>query len=435
MRVILIGDVHGNLPALEAVLTHGRALGAEAIWNLGDFIGYGPFPDEVVTRLRAEGAVSIAGNYDRKALDLGAGAQDWPKTPEKRLAFDWAYRKLSRSNREYLRGLPAELRLEVEGRRILLVHACPGDLEPYLRPDLPAARLAEIARAAEADLVICGHSHTPFVFQAEGVWFVNPGSVGRQDQGDWRAVYALLRLEAGDIEVAHYTLDYDVKRAAAAVRRRRLPGAFADMLAQGRDLDFVLRSRKIAAAQRLSDKLGLHDQHARHTTTLALQLFDQLASDHALGAEERLWLQCGGLLHDIGWSEGQQGHHKTSLRLIQEREDLPFDERERLIIGCIARYHRRALPNLTHREFARLKADERELVSLLAGILRVCDGLDSNHLSLVAGVRAERNGDRLILWCQAAGPMEDERRSGREKSDLLAQVLHCKIDIRPAEGT
>src|SRR5664279_2991240 len=101
MRIALIGDVHANLPALEAVLRHALQNGAQTVWNVGDFVGYGPFPDQVVRRIQSEGIPSIIGNYDQKVLHFrhsGVKTSD----PQKMLAFAWAERQLSPPSRIYL---------------------------------------------------------------------------------------------------------------------------------------------------------------------------------------------------------------------------------------------------------------------------------------------------------------------------------------------
>jgi putative phosphoesterase len=244
MRVALIGDVHANLPALEAVLAHAREGGATRIWNIGDFVGYGPFPDEVVRRLRREGAISIAGNYDLKVLKFKKKQDKWrtSKRPEKWLAFKWAYEHLSKESRMYLRSLSPELRMRVAGRRILLTHASPASNEEHLTPDTPTERLRELAGMADADLVICGHSHQPFTRQVQGVWFINTGSVGRPDDGNPRATYAILTIEPDVFEVRHYRVEYDVARVVAAIRDEGLPEAFAQMLMQGNNLDMVAKT-------------------------------------------------------------------------------------------------------------------------------------------------------------------------------------------------
>ncbi len=242
MKVALIGDVHANLPALEAVLNHAHEQGVEAIWNVGDFVGYGAFPDEVVRRLKQEEALSIVGNYDSKVLRFKKKQKQWRKKKrlEKYLAFMWAYKNLSKKSRKYLRFLSKEMRIKVKGRRVLLTHGSPKSSEEHLAPDTPDEYLRELAQIAQADVIICGHSHRPFVRQVDGVWFINTGSVGRPDDGDPRACYAILEIDSESIQVQHYRLEYDVERAVAAIRENELPEAFAQMLLQGRDLDTVL---------------------------------------------------------------------------------------------------------------------------------------------------------------------------------------------------
>ncbi|GAB4540966.1 MAG: metallophosphoesterase family protein [Anaerolineae bacterium] len=242
VRVALIGDVHANLPALEAVLAHASQQGVQETWHVGDFVGYGAFPDEVVRRLQGEAVISIVGNYDLKVLRFKKKGDKWRKSkrPEKWLAFKWAYENLSEESRQHLRSLPQEVRLDVAGRRVLLTHGSPASNEEHLTPETPEERLRELAHMAHADVVICGHSHYPFTRQVDGVWFINTGSVGRPDDGDPRAAYAVLHLEPEGLVAHHYRLEYDVSQAVAAIRRNGLPEAFAQMVLQGRNLDAVL---------------------------------------------------------------------------------------------------------------------------------------------------------------------------------------------------
>ncbi len=239
MKVALIGDVHGNLPALEAVLADADARGCEALWNIGDFVGYGPFPDECVRLLAERADVSIVGNYDQKALKFPRKRKKWRKSKrrEKWEAFQFAYERLSERSRKFLAGLPEQVRLEAAGHRVLLCHGSPADPSEHLWPETPEARLRELAALADADLVVCGHSHQAFVRAVGGVTFVNTGTVGRPDDGDPRACYAVAELRPGRLRVVHQRVAYDVARAAAAVRAAGLPEAFARMLVEGRSLD------------------------------------------------------------------------------------------------------------------------------------------------------------------------------------------------------
>jgi putative phosphoesterase len=242
MRVALIGDVHANLPALEAVLADAKRRRAEAIWNAGDFVGYGAFPDEVVGLLRQVETASIIGNYDLKVLKFQRKRVKWKKRErhEKWLAFKWAHENLSEASRDYLASLPRERRLEAEGWRFLLVHGSPVSDDEHLRPQTPEARLGELARMADADVVVCGHSHQPMVRKVEGVRFINTGSVGRPDDGDPRACYVTLEVTRERLRARHHRVAYDLARAVAAVRECGLPDVFAQILIEGRSLDSVL---------------------------------------------------------------------------------------------------------------------------------------------------------------------------------------------------
>ena len=242
MKIALIGDIHANLPALEAVLDHAREQGIRRIWNVGDIVGYGPFPDEVVQLLRKdESIVSILGNYDRKMLRFKKKQGKWAKSkdPQRYLAVEWTYEHLSKKSRKFLRFLSQEIKTKVRGHRILLTHGTPASDEEHLYPDTPDKRLRELTQMTKADIIVVGHSHWPFARQVDDVWFINTGSVGRPDDGDPRACYAVLRFQGEEMLVQHHRVEYDVDRTVAAIREHNLPEAFAQMFLQGRNLDAV----------------------------------------------------------------------------------------------------------------------------------------------------------------------------------------------------
>ncbi len=432
---LLIGDVHANLPALKAVLEDASNRGVSEIWNVGDFTRYGAFPDEVVRRLRKENARSVVGNYDLKVLKVREKEEGGEKEepPEIWNAIEWTYDNLSKKNRKYLKSLPEELRLEAGGKRILLTHRSPLSGNEKIGPETPDEKLRELAHLADADVIIFGHSHRPFSRQVDGVWFINPGGTGRQDDGDPRASYAILRINP--LEVNHYRVAYDVEKAAAAIRENGLPEVFAQMTLQGLSPDAVALELSKKNELRLEEVLktarsvSYNEGHSSQVTRLAMRLFDELGELHGLGAEERFWLQCAGILHDIGWIEGQKGHHKTSLRIILAEPHLPFDERERNIVGSIARYHRRKLPNKGHRHFADLRRDERQKVRALSAILRVADGLDFSQQSLVKDITSEVSPDQVIVNCAVSGEAETEKERAIEKGDLFEKVFNRDLTI------
>jgi putative phosphoesterase len=448
VKLALLGDVHANRHALEAVLHDAHRHDVDAVWNLGDSIGYGAAPEEVVKRLLRENAVSIIGNYDEKVLRVGEGSRlRKDGTPEKALAFRWAYAHLSRSSRHWLRSLPEELRFEVEGRRILLTHGSPADPEEHITAATSVRRLTELAEIAGADIVITGHSHRPLVREQSGVLFVNTGSVGRPDDGDPRACYAILELRHNRVKATHYRIKYPARQAAALIRRHGLPEIFAQMILKGVSLDRLqqqhpdqeIRPPFDAAAgggdQRLEAVLSLArscDYEVEHTlqvTRLALMLFNELQFLHRLGPRERFWLQCAGLLHDIGYVRGTKAHHKKALKIILETDGLPFSKRQRLIIGSIARYHRKAMPSLRHEHFARLDKPDRGRVRMLAGILGLADALDSSHRSLVHSLHCNVTPRQIAVHCVVYGIYEEMRQRVLEKGFLFENVFERKLAI------
>lgn len=248
VRIALLGDVHANLPALETVLSHAKNLGATSYWNIGDFVGYNAFPDQVVKRMRKRGFSNIIGNYDRKVLRFSQKDKKWRKNkhPLKHQAFKWAYENLSPESMTYLAALPEEMCVAAGEQSFLLVHGSPVSNEELLVKATPQARLLDLKNIAERKYeiefagIICGHSHQAFTRRVENTLFINTGSVGRPGDGNPRTSYAILDILGERLQVSHYRLDYDIDKAAAANQEAGLPGAFTEMILEGRDLDWIL---------------------------------------------------------------------------------------------------------------------------------------------------------------------------------------------------
>lgn len=246
MKVCLIADVHANLPALLAVLEHAKKQSAlEQILNLGDFIGYGAFPDEVVRLLHSLNAISVIGNYDRKVLSKKMRRKDWEKvkTPDKRLAFRWAYKQLSKKSRRLLKALPKTRKLAIEGVAMMLTHGSPAAIDEHISPMTPKNRMTELGKLAGTDVVLCAHSHQAFVRKVGDVLFINPGSVGRPDDGDPRASYATLEIKDGKLKAHLYRVNYEVEKEARAIRLAALPESFAQMCLLGKNYNAVLDAK------------------------------------------------------------------------------------------------------------------------------------------------------------------------------------------------
>ena len=416
------------------------------IWNVGDIVGFGGSPQEVIDLLRKTGVRSILGNSDQKTLEEGPKPED-PSSPDfvKHRTFHWTYSQLRPGSREYLRALPCEARLEVLGKRVLLVHGSPESINEYIRPGMPEERLRELAAKCMADVIVAGHAHKPFVHEVAGTLFVNTGSVGRPEGGGGSACYALLTITPETVRVRHIQLHYDLQGALDAIARAGLPQEYARMIATGRKFDEVVAA---GAAGRPSRKAGrsadfvlrrvrqlaavycCETRHARHVTRLALRLFDQLAGVHGLGGRERLLLESASLLHDIGWARGRRGHHKESMRMIQAAIGLGLTKREQAIVANVARYHRKAFPNKRHTGYRRLADADRALVCILGGLLRLADGLDCEHRCTVRTVDVRATPRRLSFIIHASTDAEPEKTASRQKSDLLAKTLGRKVILQ-----
>ena len=239
MRVAVLSDIHANLVALDAVLA---AIGSvDAIWHLGDVVGYGPDPDGVVDRLAAVGAIGVAGNHDLAAL--GGPEIDW-FNPDARSAMEWTRRRIGERARRWLADLP-KTRTEAG---VTLVHGSPRDPVWEYVTSLPVAR-TNLA-ALETPIGLHGHTHLPMVWtERDGridalapmdgsTWrheagraLLNPGSVGQPRDGDPKASWLEMDTETG--AALWRRVAYDIPAVRAAMADVGLPRRLGDRLPLG----------------------------------------------------------------------------------------------------------------------------------------------------------------------------------------------------------
>lgn len=245
MRLALIADIHANLPALEAVLGAIDASACDATYHLGDLVGYAPWPNETVALLRARGIAGIAGNYDSTVATghphCGCRYEDERQEALAHESYAWTRAAVSGETRAALRALPFRLDLRplgghAAGPTVVLVHGTPTLNTVYWtaeRPDAFCSTMAQHAGVRDGDVVACGHTHVPWTRVVEGVHFVNAGSVGRPKDGDPRAAFAMLEVDERGVTIEPRRVEYDVARAARAIRESGLPDEFADALERG----------------------------------------------------------------------------------------------------------------------------------------------------------------------------------------------------------
>lgn len=246
MKIALISDVHANLPALVAVLADIEARAdVDAVYHLGDLVGYAPWPNEVVALLREKGIPGIAGNYDSTtATDhahCGCRYEDPRQEELSHVSYAWTRAHVSAATRAWLGALPFRLDLRplgghAAGPTLILVHGNPVLNTVYWtedRSDDFCSKMAGHLGAKAGDVVAFGHTHKPWHRVVGGIHFVNTGSVGRPKDGDWRAGYALVDMDGTHAAVQFPRVAYDVQRAASAIRESDLPNEFADYLEAG----------------------------------------------------------------------------------------------------------------------------------------------------------------------------------------------------------
>jgi predicted phosphodiesterase len=245
MRYALISDIHANLPALEAVLAEIETRRVDATYHLGDLVGYAPWPNEVVALLDANEIEGVAGNYDSTvATDYahcGCKYEDPHQESLSHLSYDWTRRHVTASTKQRLGELPFRIDVRPNGGHtagptLALVHGAPTLNTLYWtedRSDDFCLKMARLAGLKSGDTIAFGHTHKPWQREIDGIHFVNTGSVGRPKDGDWRAGYALLDLDASGARVEFVRVEYDVERAARAIRESDLPDEFAEHLLTG----------------------------------------------------------------------------------------------------------------------------------------------------------------------------------------------------------
>jgi exopolyphosphatase/guanosine-5'-triphosphate,3'-diphosphate pyrophosphatase len=185
-----------------------------------------------------------------------------------------------------------------------------------------------------------------------------------------------------------------------------------------------------AACIALGRRYGFEEEHCLQDARLAVLLFDLTDDLHHLDDECRDLLFCAGLLHDIGYVEGYWGHHKTAYRLIMRAELPGLTEREQRIVANVARYHRGAKPQLSHKGFAALEPDDQEIVTILGAILRFADGLDRTHVDAVRGLDLWLEGDRLVVVVDCPYGCSAEVWAGEKKGRLLGEVFDVDVEVR-----
>ncbi len=238
MKILLLSDIHGNFPALEAIAKKHPLDQFDLICNSGDSTVYCPFPDEVLSWLRTYKVQSIRGNTDDKVIKLLKGKTfKKPRKPEKRIMYTSTPEALSKSNRQYLCGLKKKYTWQYGTHTLCLFHGSPAAHEEFLFNTTPDKRFEELAASTSCSIVVTGHSHSPYHKCIKGVHFINPGSTGRMFDGNPQSSYAVLQLKDRSVQVTHFRCTYDIEAVVKRINALHLPPIYNEMFRAGQKLN------------------------------------------------------------------------------------------------------------------------------------------------------------------------------------------------------
>ena len=256
MKIAVLSCIHGNLEALDAVLRDIDQRSVDQIFCLGDLVGYGPYPNEVVSRIRSLDIPTCQGCWDEDIVDgLNACDCSYPSLLaglRGRLAHEWTNEVVTPETRDYLASLP----LTLQHDNLCFVHGSPQSQHEYLLPETSAFMAMERVLMTGADTLFCGHTHVPYVRNLDNSRLtlkvvhaqsrsgsatpqastsfplkrvINAGSVGEPRHGRPNATYVLYDTESQQTELRE--VEYDYAKTCAAILDKGLPGIFAWRLA------------------------------------------------------------------------------------------------------------------------------------------------------------------------------------------------------------
>jgi len=234
----VISDIHSNIEALNAVLNSIKSNNCDKIICLGDLVGYGPRPNEVIEKISELNIDSIMGNYD-EAVGFylpycGCHLDSKVKYLQSQNSLRWTEENTNEENKVILRQLPEELVFNYKGNTISAYHGSPYSITEYIY-DNQQDRLHEVLNELHTDILLLGHTHLPYIKWVGEKLIINPGSVGKPKDGDNKASYVLLELnDKVNAEVIKVT--YDIDKVIEDMNKTSLLKEFGEMLRLGRML-------------------------------------------------------------------------------------------------------------------------------------------------------------------------------------------------------
>lgn len=236
-----ISDIHSNLPALTSVLEDitNREISFDDTYCLGDLVGYGTRPNEIISLIKESGIESILGNYDEAVgfylPTCGCNINSSVDKLRSANSLSWTSAHTTEKSKEFLRSLDEKISLNESGYNILLTHGSPSSINDYVF-EADEEKMFEISDEVDWDIIILGHTHFPYFKRFNNKIFINPGSVGRPKDGDNRACYSLVTFDEDGADVKFIRVPYNVITATEEIYDSTLLDVFGDILIAGKDI-------------------------------------------------------------------------------------------------------------------------------------------------------------------------------------------------------
>ena len=230
MKIAVISDIHANIYALINVLEDIDNEKVDSIICLGDLVGYGPHPNEVVSMIRRRNILCIKGNYDSSVVD-----NEYSFIRETELncfSLPWTVSELRQENKYYLCNLPSQISLEAHGKKLLFVHGSPNKINEYLLEN--GENTKEIMNSTSYDVLICAHTHLPEIKQFDNKVYINCGSVGKPKIGRPNSTYCIIDITKDNgMKVQVKELTYPVQKIVKDMTMLNFPSTLIQGFEKG----------------------------------------------------------------------------------------------------------------------------------------------------------------------------------------------------------
>ena len=220
MKIAVISDIHANIYALMSALEDIDNEKVDTIICLGDLVGYGPHPNEVVSTIRRRNIICLKGNYDSSVVD-----NEYSFIRENsinRFSLPWAVNELREENRVFLDNLPSTISLNIAKKNILFVHGSPNKINEYLLEN--GENTSEIMKSLKEDILVCAHTHLPCAKEFGNKLFINCGSIGKPKIGRPNSTYCIIDItKFGGVKVKTKEISYEVKKIIKDMTMLKFP--------------------------------------------------------------------------------------------------------------------------------------------------------------------------------------------------------------------